>query len=144
MRNFAGTALAGLLVDTVGVRWAMCAGPVAVAIAACVATGFARHLKEPAGFSQARTLTDPPCFSRHRAAKDMVLPLATPVRGHDGRVMEELVVPEGTGMLLHYQGSNNTKELWGDDANEWKPERWLAPFPQALEDARIPGVYSNL
>ncbi|KAM5545452.1 hypothetical protein V8D89_000490 [Ganoderma adspersum] len=78
------------------------------------------------------------------AAKDMVLPLATPVRGHDGVMMSELVVPEGTGMLMHYQGSNSMPELWGDDAHEWKPERWLAPFPKALEDARIPGVYSNL
>ena len=74
----------------------------------------------------------------------MVLPLATPVRGNDGRVMHEVVVPEGTGVLVHYQGSNSAPELWGDDAHEWKPERWLAPLPQALEDARIPGVYSNL
>nr|VWO98257.1 Putative tyrosine-protein kinase AmsA (EC (Amylovoran biosynthesis membrane-associated protein AmsA) [Ganoderma boninense] len=78
------------------------------------------------------------------AAKDMVLPLATPVRGNDGRVLHEIVVPEGTGVLVHYQGSNSAPELWGDDAHEWKPERWLAPLPQALEDARIPGVYSNL
>ncbi|PIL34530.1 cytochrome P450 [Ganoderma sinense ZZ0214-1] len=78
------------------------------------------------------------------AAKDMVLPLATPVRGRDGKMMNELVVADGTGVLLHYQGSNSTLELWGDDAHEWKPERWLAPFPQALEEARIPGVYSNL
>ena len=74
----------------------------------------------------------------------MVLPLAAPVRGLDGVVLSELVVPEGTGMLMNYQGSNVMPELWGDDAHEWKPERWLAPFPKALEDARIPGVYSNL
>ena len=78
------------------------------------------------------------------AAKDMVLPLAAPVRGLDGVMLSELVVPEGTGMLMNYQGSNVMPELWGDDAHEWKPERWLAPFPKALEDARIPGVYSNL
>nr|VWO94959.1 Cytochrome P450 monooxygenase CYP52X1 [Ganoderma boninense] len=78
------------------------------------------------------------------AAKDMVLPLATPVRGNDGRVMHEVVVPKGAGVLLHYQGTNSAPELWGDDAHEWKPERWLAPLPQALDDARIPGVYSNL
>ncbi len=74
----------------------------------------------------------------------MILPLSAPVRGHDGAMMSELVIPEGTGMLMNYQGSNSTTELWGDDAHKWKPERWLSPFPKALEDARIPGVYSNL
>ena len=74
----------------------------------------------------------------------MVLPLLTPIHGRDGTMMDKLTVPEGTVMLTHYQGSNSAVELWGDDVNEWKPERWLSPLPKALEDARIPGVYSNL
>ena len=74
----------------------------------------------------------------------MILPLSTAIRGRDGAMMNELVVPEGTVMLTNYQGSNSAAELWGDDVNEWKPERWLSPLPKALEDARIPGVYSNL
>lgn len=32
---------------------------------------------------------------------------------------------------------------WGEDALEWKPERWLKPLPRAVEDAWIPGIYSN-
>ncbi len=47
-------------------------------------------------------------------------------------------------MILHYQAANDAPELWGDDAHEWKPERWLSPLPKAVEDAHIPGVYSNL
>ncbi|CDO71925.1 hypothetical protein BN946_scf184940.g72 [Trametes cinnabarina] len=39
---------------------------------------------------------------------------------------------------------NCNKELWGEDAYEWRPERWLEPLPRALEDAHIPGVYSHL
>ena len=74
----------------------------------------------------------------------MVLPLLTPVRGRDGARISEVAIPKGTVMIMNYQGSNNAAELWGDDAQEWKPERWLSPFPKALEDARIPGVYSNL
>ena len=34
--------------------------------------------------------------------------------------------------------------MWGEDALEWKPERWLAPLPSTVADAKIPGVYSNL
>ncbi|KAM5545440.1 hypothetical protein V8D89_000478 [Ganoderma adspersum] len=78
------------------------------------------------------------------AAKEMVLPLLTPVRGRDGTMITELVIPKGTVMIMNYQGSNTAAELWGDDAQEWKPERWLSPLPKALEEARIPGVYSNL
>ena len=79
-----------------------------------------------------------------RAAKDMILPLSTGIHGRDGAIMNELIVPEGTVMLTNYQGSNSAAGLWGDDVNEWKPERWLSPLPKALEDARIPGVCSNL
>ena len=39
---------------------------------------------------------------------------------------------------------NTDPELWGADSYEWKPERWLSPVPQAVVDARIPGVYSHL
>ncbi|EEB98095.1 hypothetical protein MPER_02458 [Moniliophthora perniciosa FA553] len=34
--------------------------------------------------------------------------------------------------------------LWGPDALEWKPERWLEPLPAVIPEARIPGVYSHL
>ena len=47
-------------------------------------------------------------------------------------------------MQVHYQASNVNKVLWGEDANEWKPERWLSPLPVSVTDAKIPGVYSNL
>lgn len=80
----------------------------------------------------------------HRAAQDTVLPLLTPVRGRDGRVMEELAMPKGTPVLIHNQACNTDKALWGEDAAEWKPERWLGQLPAAVEDARIPGVYSHL
>lgn len=36
------------------------------------------------------------------------------------------------------------KELWGEDADEWKPERWLSPLPDAVLNANIPGVFPNL
>ncbi|RXW23123.1 hypothetical protein EST38_g2750 [Candolleomyces aberdarensis] len=39
---------------------------------------------------------------------------------------------------------NTSPDLWGSDSYEWKPERWLAPLPEKLTEARIPGVYSHL
>ena len=79
-----------------------------------------------------------------RAAKDSVIPLHTPIRCLDGTIINEVIVPKGTPVLTHYQASNVDPNLWGEDAYEWKPERWLAPLPAALEDAHLPGVYANL
>ncbi|KAM5544787.1 hypothetical protein V8D89_001685 [Ganoderma adspersum] len=89
-------------------------------------------------------LHTPISYAPRVAVKDTVIPLATPVRGRDGTIVHQLVVPRGTEMILHYHAANTAPELWGDDAHEWKPERWLAPLPRAVEDAHIPGVYSNL
>jgi len=72
------------------------------------------------------------------------MPLSQPIQGRDGRMIQEILVPRDTTLLIGVMGSNHNKKLWGKDALEWKPERWLSPLPQALIDARIPGVYSNL
>lgn len=78
------------------------------------------------------------------ARKDMILPLSEPIRGLDGKMMYEIPIPKDTILLIGVEGSNWNKALWGEDALEWKPERWLSPLPSALIDAHIPGVYSNL
>ncbi|KAH9857430.1 cytochrome P450 [Lenzites betulinus] len=77
-------------------------------------------------------------------AKDMSLPLHTPCRDKNGMVVTEVAVPKGTWVMANLQASNCNPALWGEDAYEWKPERWLRPHPSQLDDARIPGVYSNL
>ena len=47
-------------------------------------------------------------------------------------------------MVWTYLAACNTdKALWGEDALEWNPGRWLQPLPAAVEEARIPGIYAN-
>ena len=58
--------------------------------------------------------------------------------------MDAIPVPKGTTVMVHLLANNVNKALWGEDASEWRPERWLQPLPSVLEDARIPAVYSNL
>ena len=82
--------------------------------------------------------------SAHSAKVDTVLPLSQPICGIDGRMMSEIPVPKGATLLLGLRACNTNPALWGEDALEWKPERWLAPLPRAVEEARIPGVYSHL
>ena len=74
----------------------------------------------------------------------MVLPLSEPIRGVDGTWIKEIPVPEDTRIIVNIRGCNRSKAIWGDDADEWKPERWLSPLPDSVADARVPGVYSNL
>ena len=73
-----------------------------------------------------------------------MLPLLRPVRGRDGRALSEIAIAAGTTVFPHLQAGNVGREIWGEDAAEWRPERWLAPLPRAVEDARIPGVYAHL
>ena len=75
---------------------------------------------------------------------EMVLPLSTPVRGVDGKLTSEIVVPRKTVVVVGNWICNTDKTLWGEDAEEWKPERWLGQLPATVEDARVPGIYAHL
>ena len=72
------------------------------------------------------------------------MPLSRPIRGRDGTMISELAIPKGTLILPSFSSCNVAKSIWGEDAMEWKPERWLVPLPATVTEARIPGVYSNL
>ncbi|KAI0718403.1 cytochrome P450 [Cerioporus squamosus] len=86
----------------------------------------------------------PVSFVSKTARQDTVLPLSEPIHGVDGHEIERLHIPKGTNVFVGISAANRAKELWGEDAEEWKPERWLAPLPETLVQARMPGVYSNM
>ncbi len=79
-----------------------------------------------------------------RVLHDTILPLSNPVRGIDGTNITEIPVQKGTSIFCHVGEANTDKALWGQDAGEWKPERWLKPLPREVEEARIPGIYAHL
>ncbi|KAL1716274.1 cytochrome P450 [Schizophyllum commune] len=79
-----------------------------------------------------------------KTVKDAILPFGKPVVGVDGRELTEIYVPAGTPIIISIINANRSKDMWGVDALEWKPERWLAPLPQSVANAHMPGVYSNL
>ncbi|RPD54902.1 cytochrome P450 [Lentinus tigrinus ALCF2SS1-7] len=86
----------------------------------------------------------PAPFRFRETREDVVLPLSEPVRGRDGKMINEIPLPKDTTVLVGVTSSNTSKALWGEDAYEWKPERWLSPLPETVAEAKIPGVYSNL
>ncbi|KAH7874006.1 cytochrome P450 [Lentinula edodes] len=76
------------------------------------------------------------------ARQDAVIHLHKPIHDSNGIEMHEVAVPRGTTIFVSIFNANRNPDLW--DAGEWRPERWLAPLPESLINARIPGVYSHL
>ncbi|KAJ2922392.1 hypothetical protein H1R20_g14706, partial [Candolleomyces eurysporus] len=76
----------------------------------------------------------------------MIMPLHTPIQTafDPKQQLNEIFVPEGTTIIMSLIGCNRNKDVWGEDAEEWKPERWLEPVKESVVGAKVPGVYSHL
>lgn len=72
------------------------------------------------------------------------MPFAVPIQGVNGEMLTEVCVPKGTPILVGVHACNRSKTIWGDDALEWKPSRWIDGLPESVTNARVPGVYANL
>ncbi|KAG8728829.1 cytochrome P450-dit2 [Ceratobasidium sp. 423] len=78
------------------------------------------------------------------ALKDWVVPLRYPLKGKNGNTITEIKVRRGTRIYVGLREANRCKETWGMDADEFKPERWLADLPGSVTDAKTSGVYSSM
>ena len=80
-----------------------------------------------------------------RTRDDIVLPLLWPIKPSDGKAeIKEIPLKKNTTVVMSLLMANRCKRIWGEDAEEWKPERWLKPLPDSVADARLPGVYSSM
>ncbi|KAF7324196.1 Cytochrome P450 [Mycena kentingensis (nom. inval.)] len=75
------------------------------------------------------------------AAQDDVLPLGKPVVGKDGNVYTSLPIPKGHIIHIPIWGVNRSKEVWGEDAEEFNPDRWTS-LPDKI--GSIPSVWANV
>ena len=80
----------------------------------------------------------------HSAFQDSTLTLAEPMRSADGTLIDHVFVPKDSNVLVGVRACNRSKALWGPDAEDWKPERWLNGLPDSVGNAKVPGVYANL
>jgi cytochrome P450 len=78
------------------------------------------------------------------ARSDIALPFSSPIIYKDGNMLMDIVIPNNATIIVSILGINRDPAIWGEDAAEWKPERWLSPLPPSVADARIPGVYANM
>jgi cytochrome P450 len=60
-----------------------------------------------------------PLLPPRKANKDTILPHGG---GPDGK--SPLFVPKGTGLVVNIHCGNRRKEIYGQDAEEFRPERW--------------------
>ncbi|EMD33504.1 hypothetical protein CERSUDRAFT_118078 [Gelatoporia subvermispora B] len=83
----------------------------------------------------------PVAQSGKQAMKDDIVPLSKAFTDTRGEVHDTLKIDKGTHLFLPLLVLNRSKAIWGEDAREFKPERWYS-LPGTVSD--IPGVWANL
>ncbi|KAJ7234598.1 cytochrome P450, partial [Mycena rebaudengoi] len=78
---------------------------------------------------------------RRMAYVDDVLPLSIPYTDPTGIVHDNIPIRKGQQLYIPLLAVNTDKALWGEDAAEFKPDRW-DHLPEAVK--AIPSVWSNL
>jgi len=61
-----------------------------------------------------------------QAAADDAIPLSEPVRTASGKMVDSISVAKGTFIRIPAGAINRSLAIWGPDAKEFKPDRWLA------------------
>ncbi|KAM5542224.1 hypothetical protein V8D89_004097 [Ganoderma adspersum] len=83
----------------------------------------------------------PVTITSRMAMEDDILPLATPVTDKHGKVTTEIPIRKGQRIIVPILALHTAKSVWGEDALEFKPERWQST-PETI--AAVPGVWSHL
>ncbi|KAK0478581.1 cytochrome P450 [Armillaria luteobubalina] len=74
-------------------------------------------------------------------AQDDVLPLAEPIINSDGTACSQVPITKGQVVFASLYTYNRLPSVWGDDAGEWNPRRFLEDHGKKQESL---GVYANL
>ncbi|KAG8694783.1 cytochrome P450-dit2, partial [Ceratobasidium sp. 423] len=88
----------------------------------------------------------PPATTISRICEeDAVLPLEYPVDTPSGKITS-LPVKKGARIFMSNLYFNRNKAIWGDNADEFLPERWVGNKIDEVTQAgsRLPGVYSSM
>ncbi|KAJ7922415.1 cytochrome P450 [Mycena leptocephala] len=87
-------------------------------------------------------LYPPVPFVRRTALEERTIPFASTPTGS----VSSVTIPRGTTLFLGIAGANRLQSVWGPDATEWKPGRWLEGDLHHKVDpsVRLPGIYSGM
>uniref|UniRef100_A0A0W0G9B1 Cytochrome p450 n=2 Tax=Moniliophthora roreri TaxID=221103 RepID=A0A0W0G9B1_MONRR len=86
----------------------------------------------------------PPVPSTTRVAvKDDIIPLGEGYVGKDGKTKDHVRIRKGQTIFINIQAINRSRKIWGEDAQEFKPDRW-DNLPSTVAASNVPGVWSHM
>ncbi|PPQ83855.1 hypothetical protein CVT25_000911 [Psilocybe cyanescens] len=89
-------------------------------------------------------LYPPVPFVRRTAARETVLQYS---QTEDQSMILSVRVPAGTTLFVSIAGGNRLESVWGPDAKNWRPERWLEASSKNIKEdstGHLPGIYSGI
>jgi cytochrome P450 len=81
-------------------------------------------------------------FSLHSTRCAVTLPIFTPLP--NSPETNVLHLPKDTTVIIGIAAANRDPLIWGTDAVEWKPERWVGKRVDEVAGERLPGIYSGM
>jgi cytochrome P450 len=83
-----------------------------------------------------------------RTTKAASVPLQFPVRSVSGEKIDAVHVAKNQRLVISIIAANHNQAVWGEDASEWKPDRWLhssqGVAPGDKDAVKYSGVYSSM
>ncbi|KIJ33160.1 hypothetical protein M422DRAFT_264873 [Sphaerobolus stellatus SS14] len=76
-----------------------------------------------------------------KASNDDTIPLSKPLKTRHGKEISSISVKRGQVVLTSLWGYNRLEEIWGNDPDIWRPERFLTKGESTKHSV---GVYGNL
>jgi cytochrome P450 len=91
-------------------------------------------------------LHPPVTFLSRTTRADISLPLSQPIVTKSGDSLSAIPLKNNTNVVIGIAGANRDKDIWGEDADEWKPDRWMGKgwVDVATSSDKLPGVYSGM
>ncbi|CAK5283510.1 unnamed protein product [Mycena citricolor] len=87
----------------------------------------------------------PPITAMSRTTtRECILPLSEPLTDTRGQKMNQIRVPQGTDVYIAIAGANHNPAVWGHDALEFNPERWLVPGSEPSSKWPSSGVFGDM
>ncbi|KAG1770512.1 cytochrome P450 [Suillus occidentalis] len=83
-----------------------------------------------------------------RTTEAASFPLQFPVRSASGEKIDAVHVAKNQRLVISIIAANHNQAVWGEDASEWKPDRWLKSSegvtPGEKDGVKYSGVYSSM